>query len=129
MHSPLSAGGKVELSTKILKRGALSTWGVEIPTKFSKRRGGGGLVGPQLLERVAGKERMTFFTGAMQFSGCLKREGTWPVCRFRGWQERGWVVFLRWLMPQCTLYYSRVIPMSYLSPEEELLRIICCRQK
>ena len=55
--------------------------GVELPTKFSKR--GVGLLGPQLLERVAGKEGMTFFTGAMQFSGCLKREGTWPVCRFR----------------------------------------------
>ena len=39
--------------------------GVELPTKFSKR---GGLVGPQLLERVAGKEEMTFFTGAMQLS-------------------------------------------------------------
>ena len=47
---------------------SISAWGgVELPTKFSKR-GGGGLVGPQLLERVAGKERMTFFMGAMQFS-------------------------------------------------------------
>ena len=40
--------------------------GVELPTKFSKR--GWSLVGPQLLERVARKEEMTFFTGAMQFS-------------------------------------------------------------
>ena len=85
MHSPLSAGGKVELPTKFSKRGglverhlflfqfavnvkslhivctrSLSVWGVELPTKFSKR---GGLVGPQLLERVAGKEGMTFFMG------------------------------------------------------------------
>ena len=54
--------------------------GLNFRRNFQK---GGGLVGPQLLERVAGKEGMTFFTGAMQFSGCLKREGTWPVCRFR----------------------------------------------
>ena len=94
VHSPLSAGGKVELPSKFSKRGgdmaepqlflfrftvnvkslhmvctppSLSAWGVELPTKFSKG-GGGGLVGPQLLERVAGKEWMTFFMGAMQFS-------------------------------------------------------------
>ena len=29
------------------------------------QKGGGGLIGPQLLERVAGKEGMTFFMGAM----------------------------------------------------------------
>ena len=34
--------------------------GVEPPTKFSERRG---LTGPQLLEGLAGKERVTFFTG------------------------------------------------------------------
>ena len=49
VHCPLSAGGKVE-----------------IPTKFSKR--GGGLGRTSTLERVAGKEEMTFFTVAMQFS-------------------------------------------------------------
>ena len=52
-------------SLHILCNPSLSAWGVELPTKFSKRWG---LVGPQLLERVAGKEGMTFFTGAMQFS-------------------------------------------------------------
>ena len=40
--------------------------GVGLSTKFSK--GAGDLVGPELLERVAGKKGMTFFTGAMQFS-------------------------------------------------------------
>ena len=39
--------------------------GIELPTKFSKKWG---LVGPELLERVGGKEGITFFTGAMQFS-------------------------------------------------------------
>ena len=33
---------------------------VEPPTKFSKRRD---LIGPQLLEEVAGKEGVTFFRG------------------------------------------------------------------
>ena len=49
---------------------SLSAWGggegVGLSTKFSK--GAGDLVGPELLERVAGKKGMTFFTGAMQFS-------------------------------------------------------------
>ena len=53
-------------SLHILCTPSLSAWTVELPTKFSKR--GGGLVGPQLLERVAGKEGMTFLMGAMQFS-------------------------------------------------------------
>ena len=52
-------------SLHILCTPSLSAWTVELPTKFSKR---GGLVGPQLLERVAGKEGMTFLMGAMQFS-------------------------------------------------------------
>ena len=38
--------------------------GVEPPTKFSKL---GGLTGPQLLKRVAGKEEVNFFRG-LQFS-------------------------------------------------------------
>ena len=33
-------------------------WGVEAPTKFSKR---GGLTGHKLLEGIAGKEWVTFF--------------------------------------------------------------------
>ena len=36
---------------------------VELPTKFSKRRGGGGLTGPHLLEGVARKEGGDFFQG------------------------------------------------------------------
>ena len=52
-------------SLHILCTPSLSAWGVDLPTKFSKREG---LVGPQLLERVAGKEGMTFFMGVMQFS-------------------------------------------------------------
>ena len=39
--------------------------GLNFQPNFQK---GGGLVGPQLLERVAGKEGMTFFMGVMQFS-------------------------------------------------------------
>ena len=39
-------------------------WGVEPPTKFSKR---GGLTGPQLWEGVAGKEEVTFFRGVAIF--------------------------------------------------------------
>ena len=90
---------------------------------MSKR---GGLVGPQLLERVTGKEGMTFFTGNAIFR-LSEKGGLGPSADLGGWQERGRAVFLRGLIPQCTLYYSWVIPMSYLSPEEELLRIICCK--
>ena len=46
---PLSAGGG----------------GVEPPTKFSKR---GGLTGPQLLEGVAEREGVTFFSGVAIFA-------------------------------------------------------------
>ena len=46
---------------------SISAWG-ELNFQPNFQKGGGGLVGPQLLERVAGKERMTFFMGAMQFS-------------------------------------------------------------
>ena len=46
---PLSAGGG----------------GVESPPKFSER--GGVLTGPQFLEGVAGKDRVTFFRGDLQF--------------------------------------------------------------
>ena len=45
----------------------LSAGGVEPPTKFSKR-GGGGLTGPQLLEGVARKEGVTFFRGVAIFT-------------------------------------------------------------
>ena len=41
--------------------------GLNFQPNFQKG-GGEDLVGPQLLERVARKEGMTFFTGAMQFS-------------------------------------------------------------
>ena len=49
--------------------------GVEPPTKFSKR-GGGGLTGPQLLKGVAGKEGGDFFQGGCNFhiSNKLKSE-------------------------------------------------------
>ena len=41
----------------------LQEGGVEPPTKFSKKKGGGGLTGPQLLEGVPGKEEGDFFQG------------------------------------------------------------------
>ena len=49
---------------------SLSAWGGGGGWTFNQifKRGGGDLVGPQLLERGAGKEGMTFFMGAMQFS-------------------------------------------------------------
>ena len=45
--------------------------GVELPTKFSKR---GGLVEPQLLERVAGKDGMTFVRGQCNFLTHTKKK-------------------------------------------------------
>ena len=41
--------------------------GIESPTKFSKKGGGGDLTGRQLLEGVAEKERGDFFQGSCNF--------------------------------------------------------------
>ena len=63
MSFPLSAGGTTIVDTPPFWKGR----GGELPTNFSKRRGG--LTGPQLLEGVAGKEGADFFQEAgLQFS-------------------------------------------------------------
>ena len=86
--------------------------GVEPPTK-----GRGGLTRPQLLEGVAGKERVTFFRGDCNFhmknktwyiGGCLKK-GAWTVCRFKGGlgKKDGGGVFEGGMIPQCTVLPNR----------------------